>query len=129
MHLIEESTIRAFVVAGQRERLLTLLASTRRRREATNLLNHFRGWDSRYAQMIATSADVAALLVAAGAEKECRLVSDDPKLDGQSLPVVEAVEAAEMNSFASVLCCVPGKLAFFFDEVAAPRNRLLLKRP
>jgi len=28
-----------------------------------------------------------------------------------------------------VLCCVPGELAFFFDEMAAPRNRVLLRRP
>ena len=129
MDSIEESTILAFVEAGQRDRLLALLSSAKRRKDATNLLNHFRGWDSRYAQTIASCADVAAVLVAAGAERECRPISDDPKLDGRGLPVAEAVEAAEMSSFASVLCCVPGKLAFFFDEVGAPRNRLLLKRP
>ena len=36
--------------------------------------------------------------------------------------------ANQAHSFASVLCCVPGTLAFFFDEVAAPRNRMLLRR-
>lgn len=127
MHLIEQATIRAFVVPAKRDRL-TLLSSSQRRREGTELLNHFAHWDSRYAEVVRSSINVVALLSASGAGKECRLISDDPELDGRSLPLVEAVDAAEMSSFASVLCCVPGKLAFFFDEVGAPRRRLLLRR-
>ena len=59
----------------------------------------------------------------------CHLVSDDPGLDGKDLPLREDVDRAEAFDFVSLLCCVPGRLAFFFDEARTDRPRLLLRRP
>lgn len=128
LHPAEEATIRAFVVAAKRERLLALLANTKRRAEACETLNHFADWDARYTVPVDASADVLALLRKFGAPPVCHVVSDSPELDGRDMPLSEAVRACEDWSFASVLCCVPGGLAFYFDEVAAPRERLLLRR-
>lgn len=129
LHPAEEATLRTFVVAAKRDRLLTLFGSSRRRKQARDALNHFAGWDERFAQLLDSSADVLALLRNAGAPSQCHVISDAPELDGRNMPLDEAVSACEGYSFASVLCCVPGKLAFFFDEVAAPRNRVLLAHP
>ena len=128
IHPAEEATIRAFVIASKRERLLSIFSSAKRRKNATELLNHFGDWDMRYARPISGSGDVLAVLVEAGAGEECHVISDDPRLDGRTLNLVDAIDAAEIYPFATVLCCVPGKLAVFFDEASAPRNRLLLKR-
>ena len=71
----------------------------------------------RYQLAQAAGVIMAAVLRAAGTE-----------LDGRDMPLEEAGSACESFSFASVLCCVPSELAFFFGDVAAPRNRLLLRR-
>jgi hypothetical protein len=85
-------------------------------------------WDVRYVQPIASSVDVLTALREAGAPAECHVISDDPTLDGRTLPLADAVAAAEGYSFASILCCLPGQLACFFDEMDAPRTRILLRR-
>ena len=128
LHAAEEATLRTFVVAAKRERLLTLFGSPKRRKQALDALNHFADWDARFAQPVDQSTDVLALLRKAGALQECHVMSDASELDGRDMPLGEAVTACESYSFASVLCCVPGKLAFFVDEFAAPRNRVLLRR-
>jgi len=129
LHPAEEATLRTFVVAAKRDRLLTLFGSPKRRRQARDSLNHFADWDARFAQPVDSSADVLVLLREAGAPPECHVMSDSLELDGRDMPLGEAVSACEGYSFASVLCCVPGELAFFFDEISAPRNRVLLRRP
>ena len=130
LHSAEEATLRTFVVAAKRHRLLTLFGSPKRRKEARDALNHFGDWDARFAQVVDSSTDVLALLRQVGAPPECHVISDSPDLDGRDMPLGEAVSACEAHSFASVLCCVPGELGFFFDEVYTPRNRvLLLRRP
>lgn len=129
LHPAEEATIRAFVVAAKRDRLLTLFGSPKRREKALNELNHFADWDARFARPVYSSTDVLTQLRKAGAPSECHVISDTSELDGRDLPLADAVLACENHSFASVLCCVPHELAFFFDEIAAPRNRVLLWRP
>ena len=125
---VEEATVRAFVVPGKRDRMVTLLATPKRRRQATDALNHFAHWDTRYTQAIPSSADVIYVLRHAGAPGQCHVISADRSLDGRDMPLADAVAAAEANGGASVLCCLPGQLALFFDELWAPRDRILLSR-
>ena len=126
LHPAEEATIRGFVRPARRERLLALLANPARRGKALNALNHFHDWDPRRGQLVATSGNVLRLLQEAGAPTVCHVISDDPEIDGCDLPLAEAVAATDAFSFASVSCCDPGRLAFFFDESAAPRPQILL---
>ena len=128
LHAAEEATFRAFVISAKRERIVSLFGSAKRRKEALDTLKHFPDWDKRLAREIPSSTDVLTLLRGAGARAECHLISDDVELDGRDLPLENAVSAAEACDFATVLCCVPGKLAFFFDETEAPRRRLILSR-
>lgn len=124
----EAATIRSFVVANRQERLLELLGNQRRRREACDALNHFAYWDERFMQVVDSTEDVLELLRRCGAPATCHVIADAQELDGREMPLADAVEACEEHSFASVLCCIPGELGFYFDEVAAPRRRLLLRR-
>jgi hypothetical protein len=128
LHPAEQAAFRAFVIRAKRNRALMLFGSTRRRKQALNALNHFRDWDPRCMQVLSSSAGVLAALRQAGAPAECHVVSNNPSLDGRDLPLADAVTAAEDYPFASVLCCLPGELACFFDEIDAPRNRILLRK-
>ena len=101
----------------------------KRRSHATNALNHFAGWDPRSAKALASSVDVVAVLREAGAPEQCHVISDNRTLDGQDLAIADAVAAAEACDFASVLCCIPGRLAVYFGQAFAPRIRVLLQRP
>ena len=124
----EEATITAFVVSAKRDRLLGLLSSRKRRKQAVGSLNHFADWDSRYVHPLSPSADILMALERVGAPKLCHVISDAPSIDGREMPLVDAIAAAEVFPFASLLCCVPGRVACFFDEAEAPRRRLLLCR-
>src|SRR5688500_1352501 len=129
LHPAEEATIRAFVRSARRDRMLALLADPKKRPKVLNALNHFHDWDPRWVQPVASGADVLEILRRAGAPDTCHVISDAGELDGRDMPLADAVDAATVFDFASILCCVPGELAFFFDEAAAPRPMALLRRP
>ena len=128
LHPAAEATLRAFVVPAKRDRWLTRFGSAKRRKEARDALNHFADWDPHYVEAFSSSTEILAALCRAGGPAECHVISDDPALDGRDLPLAEAVDAAEAHPFASVLCCSRGQLACFFGEIAAPRERILLRR-
>jgi hypothetical protein len=129
LHPIEEATLRAFVLRPARERLLVLFRIRKRRTQALDALNHFSQWDSRYAEAFASVSDLESLLQRAGPMDSCHVMSGNDELDGRKMPLADAIDACESHSFASLICCIPGELAIFFDEVAVPRRRLLLRRP
>jgi hypothetical protein len=111
--------------------MLALFGSPKRRKKATDALNHFSGWDGRYVRELPPTVDTAqtiALLKKAGALQNCRVISDNAHLDGLEIAIEKAIALAESASFASLVCCNPGKLAIFFDEMQQPRIRLLLMR-
>jgi hypothetical protein len=127
LHPAEEGTLRAFVTSDKRDRLIALLSSRKRRKNALASLNHFASWNERCVQKISSPSDVFAILSLAGAPPVCHIIADDATLDGSGLPLPDAVAAAEACWFASVLCGLPGQIAFYFDEVAEPRVRILLR--
>ncbi len=86
---------------------MLLFGNPKRRKQARVALNHFDGWDARYAQAMDPSTDVLAFLRVQVAT-ECHVMSDSLELDGREMPLDEAVRACENFSFASVLCCFLG---------------------
>jgi hypothetical protein len=132
LHPNEEAILRAFVAPNRRDRMLTLFAHPKARKKALDRLNHFCDWNPRCVQQIAPSASletIAAQLRACGASERCRLISDNPGLDGRDMALEDALTAADTASFASLLCCRPSVVAFFFDETWKPRIRTLLRLP
>ena len=126
MHPHEEATIRAFIVRSRRPRWLESLASAERRPKFLDGLNHCRDLDERYACPLASSAEVLAMLTARGAPKTCYVLSDSAELDGKELPLAEALAEAEVHGWGTIVCCLPGRLAYYFDECG--ERRLLLER-
>jgi hypothetical protein len=89
-------------------------------------LNHCRDIDERYARLLPSNTNVAALLRGHGAPATCYVLSDTAEIDGRTLPLVEAVEAAELGAWGTILSCIPGRLAYYYDECG--ERRMLLER-
>jgi hypothetical protein len=128
MHPHEEAVVRAFIDPPRRARWLDALASAKRRRPFLDRLNHCRDIDDRYAKPLPPGSDVVALLRSMGAPANCHVVSDIADIDGRWLPLVEAVDRAELGGFGTIVSCLPGCLAYYFDE-SGSRRFLLLREP
>ncbi len=126
MHPHEEATIRAFISPPRRTRWLESLASAKRRRRILDRLNHCRDIDERYATPLASNADILALLKAHGASTTCYVLSDAAALDGRVLSLVEAVDQAVWSGCGTIISCLPGRLAYYYDECG--ERRMLLER-
>jgi hypothetical protein len=123
---IEDATVRAFIVPAKRERYATLLGNAKRRSSFLDGLNHCHDFDSRYATVLPSTADVPELLRSHGAAETCRVISDCRDIDGQVMRIEDAVREAEASGMGTLLCCVPGRLAYYLGE--SGEQRLLLRR-
>jgi hypothetical protein len=128
MHPHEEATVRAFISRPRRPRWLESLVSMDRRARFLDRLNHCQDFDERYVKSLPSNADVVAILKAGGAPASCYVVSATEALDGRELPLVQAVEEASQGGRGTIISCLPGQLAYYYDE-CGERRFLLERRP
>jgi|SRR5262245_36839829 len=126
MHPQEEAVVRAFVTPARRTRWLESLASVKRRRRFLDRLNHCRDIDERYATPLPSNADVVAVLKANGAPATCYVLSCTADIDARELPLAHAVAEATSGGWGTLISCLPGRLAYYYDECG--ERRMLLKR-
>src|SRR5678815_4853638 len=90
----ERALIQAFVVRERKERLLALLVGAKRRK-LLDLLDHFKYLDSRYAKLLPASVDapaqIAAMLHAQGAPRNCLVITSLRDLDRRMMPLTGAL--------------------------------------
>ena len=124
----EEELIKAFFVPEKRERYLEMIAKPKKRRKFLGELCHFKALDPRYCLGVPkvehTAEHIGAFLRRKGAPDSCWVKSEDPKLDGKRMPLVEALKDTLGYQMGTFLSCIPGKLAYFEDE----ENRWILER-
>jgi hypothetical protein len=128
----EEALIRNFVVAEKQERYVNFLAHPKRRRKATDAFAHFHDLDPRWVVQIPSgehhAETVARTLRSLGAGDTCHVISESRALDGQRLPLDQALAAVIGHGMGTLLSCVPGRLAYFEGE--SPKDRcILVRRP
>src|SRR5882724_5043538 len=116
MHTHEEKAIRAFIVSPRRSRYLLCLASAKRRGPFLDCLNHCRDLDERFATLVKSNTDIAAELRRRGAPDACYVISATEEIDGKSLSLEEAIKAAEIGGWGTIISCLPGRLAYYYDE-------------
>ncbi len=122
----EEALIRAFIVPARRERWLEALADPSRRPAFLDRLNHCPDFAPRFVTPV-LSADVVDPLRSRGAPSMCHVLSGADELDGRELPLEDAVADAERAGWGTMVSCLPGRLAYYYDECG--ERRLLLERP
>lgn len=126
----EELTIQAFMASPQKQRMLELLGTPKKRKKLVDLLDHLKGLDDRFASRIGPGSQnveaMTAILEDAGAPAACFVMSSDSAIDGRELPLAEALEATLDSEYGTFLICKPGQLAYFHGEEVD--ERYLLRR-
>lgn len=99
---------------------MQFLASPKRRREILNRFNHALEFDPKFAtpvpKELCTAERLMQLLRQRGAAETCHVMADSLDIDGEDLPLREALAQLIAHDFGSVLCCLPGRLAFHKAE-------------
>ena len=112
--------IRAFIAPERRERYLALLASRRGRDKLRAALARLHDLDRRCChdlpKGVHSAQEIGALLKAKGAPDECVLLAEDVALDGQCLPLGEALQTVIGRGMGTFISCLPVRLAFYEGE-------------
>jgi hypothetical protein len=126
----EEAFVQAFILPDKRSRYLSMLGSRKRRGGFLDRINHSLDYDSAFAVPIPpaeqTAAAIEALLRKRGAPDECHVISSKSDWDAQDIRLREAIDLILGYGIGTVLCCVPGRLAYYESEDM--RRRLILCR-
>jgi len=116
----EHSLIAAFVKRSKRDRYREILANSRLRHKFTNQLAHFTDFDPRYRLPIPSDKlfidNITLELRKRHSPTIVFAISEDPALDQQELPLVEALKQIIGRGMGTVLSCIPGRLAFVETE-------------
>jgi hypothetical protein len=117
----EARFVRAFILPEKRERYTRLLSHPKRRGKILERLNHKLDIDYRFATPVPPpqrqARTVERLLRQRGAGLTCHVIADASPLDGQDVPLAEALDALfGQPGFGAVLSCVSGRLAFYKEE-------------
>ena|SRR5947209_2276194 len=123
--------LRPFLAGWWRSRYDTVRPGSRRRAELLNKLCHLYAevLDWRYARP-AAGATTAKELRRLGAAATCYCLCGPDELDGQEVPLGEALAALSGRGLPVLLVCRPGVLAYFEPEhVAGAGQRFILQRP
>jgi hypothetical protein len=126
----ETAFVSAFIIAARRERYLTLLGNPKRRGKVLNRLNHSQDIDHSLARPVppaCVTESLAVCLEGMGAGPTCYAIADASDMDGQILPLREAVWRARVHGFGVVLSCLPGRLCFYKPE--SPTPGFIMLRP
>ena len=110
----DEAVIRTFVDPAREERLARFLASPADRDRLREELGHLRELHPSYRQPLPperqTAVELERLLRTMGAPDHCRLLSEDPELDGLELELRDALDWVLGSGKTTFVSCIPGRL-------------------
>jgi hypothetical protein len=116
----ERAFVEVFILSKKRERYLTLLKTPGKRKRILDRLNHGDDIDPRFLRKVPADLQATAALVETlrrkGALTAAYMVSDDPELDQQELPLEDAIAKAVNSYWGTAVSCLPGKLAYYQTE-------------
>ncbi len=122
-----EKSLAAFVVTQKRARYRLLLDSRKGRDKIRQSLAHSHDWDSRFLQpVIGKPQEIHNTLRKMGAPANCYVLSENDRDDAKRMDLLEALAQTVGYGMGTVICCVPGRLAFYEGE--SPNQRYILAR-
>jgi len=129
----ETAFVDAFILPEKRARCQSFLTNPKRRRKILGRLNHVLDYIPEFAHQIPGGQHnvdgIARLLNDRGVKDTDTLyvISCLRALDGQEYPLRQALELVHEEQSGSVVCCIPGRLAYYRPE--SPENGYILQRP
>lgn len=116
----ERLLVERFVKKDKRERIGLLLSKPgSRRRLRAKFSSTFKFLEEKKKSIPPsdqTPAGIHQRLQAMGAPDHCYLISEDIELDGKQLDLRETLDQLIGGGIATVVSCIPGKLAYFEGE-------------
>jgi hypothetical protein len=126
----DQLALAQFLRADRRDRFRKLFGSERGRAKLRAELGHFRDLDPRACERIPPSqqsaAAIEALLVSRGAPSLCVVVAENVALDGQRMPLHDALSEIVGGGGGALVSCLAGVLGYFEGE--DPGHRFLLRQ-
>jgi len=126
----EIEIVNTFLIRAKRERYVEFLSSKKGRTKFLEKLYHFADFDPTcLAELsgLSNSADgLVAELRSRGATGQCYVMSVSEELDGVTRPIEDVIREVFASVEGTIVCCVPGMLAYYEGE--APNNRFILHR-
>lgn len=118
----EQAFVQAFIVPEKRERYCQLLSSSKRRGKILSEFYHHLDTVPTRTTAIANrdhnSNAVEKQLRQKGAGSTCYLISPEHDLDQQEMLLRKALDTLITHDGVAVVCCVPGRLAYYKAELA-----------
>lgn len=132
----ESMIVKSFFTKRVQERVQQELSSPKKRLTALNRLCH-RYEDTLVKEYLieipepnSDYMDIFHLLQQEGAEDDCYAISFCEKIDGQHLPLLDALKKAVGFGLPSLISCIPNQLAYFESEQEfGPPKRFIIKKP
>lgn len=123
-----ELSLVGFIRRSKRGRYREILSDPRLRHKFIRQLAHFADFDSRYRLPFQSNklsvGNILFELKKRHSPNVIFVISEDPSLDRQELPLSEALEQVVGNGMGTVLSCIPGHLVFVETE----DERFILER-
>ena len=114
----EQAFVSVFVVPEKRARYAEFLPKPKRRAEITQRFCHFFDFVPSLARQVprGVASELAPLLRARGAGDTAHVIGGRDEIDGQDLPLEQAINGALGDSSGVVVSCLPGRLALYIQE-------------
>ncbi len=122
----EHKTVSSFILKVKRHRYRYILTTPKKRGLGLDRLNHCADLDSQYVEWLPSNADVVGMLKKKGSPNQVYIISAASELDGTTHSLSDAVELITKYGWGSILSCIPGELAYYYDECG--ERRALLKK-
>ncbi len=124
----EEKFITSFLLKEKRNRWQTQLNDPQKRSEHLNRLNHFHDLDEKYVTWLKRNADIEQLLRQSGSPEQVYILSAFINIDGKFMILADAIDQTVRGGWGTIISCIPGRLAYYYDE-CDERRALLIRKP
>ena len=126
----EEAFVTTFVIPEKRGRYLDFLPKPKRRVEIVRRFNGFFDFIPKFSTQVprGMASELIPLLLASGAGATGHVIGGG-EIDGQDLPLAEAIDKAMGEPGGIVISCVPGRLALLIQEFPPGDTFILYSKP
>ena len=121
----EKKFISSFLLKEKQDRYVYLLSNidSGRRSEGLNRLNHCHDLNENYVTWLnarshlpQTNNGIAEYLQRKGSPNKVYVIGGSDAVDGKTMALAEAIDTIQQIGWGAIISCIPGQLAYYYDE-------------